>query len=471
MNLSMIEECKEKFLKSCTIEYNAVPKMEKVEVCHQPMVRNCSIQGEEVCSDEYETVCDTQYHENEVEDDIPQCETIVEEVCDAAGKCTKVPRQECSLMKMNSTRLTPETDCRQEIRQVCGPEACPLTRGPKICAQEVKTFVQEVPEEICHLNPQKVCSPVSKIVPRLELEVKCIDVPREVCSTVQVEAKKVQRPTVKKWCGPTAAAAAVAMETWRAFHSQDGPSGSRNALGQVLFPSNVATRSTRSEAAGVVSPHLPYAANTVVDNGIAMWNKFLVLREFSSKRMASNAVFKKTEATPSEAKTMKSHTKRPWELTLLRWCHPWRLVEAQNSLKAADKASLPLAGESGLSIWVMAAESDRDLGAAFKAAAAWCLIAASVQLHYQGARSGEEDDQNKLESVHQVVERALHTIEGPSAIGTDSLLQDLSHREVGEPKSKSGQDQSAEEGDHGSIAGDGAVHIRIGVNSECGQEG
>eukprot|EP00095_Tigriopus_kingsejongensis_P012630 maker-scaffold407_size180809-snap-gene-0.31 protein:Tk12630 transcript:maker-scaffold407_size180809-snap-gene-0.31-mRNA-1 annotation:"sodium-potassium-chloride cotransporter " len=82
---------------------------------------------------------------------------------------------------------------------------------------------------------------------------------------------------------------AVAMETWRAFHSQDGPDGSRNALGQVLFHSNVATRSTRSEAAGVVSPHLPYAANTLVDNGIAMWNKFPALPEASPKRMASNS--------------------------------------------------------------------------------------------------------------------------------------------------------------------------------------
>eukprot|EP00095_Tigriopus_kingsejongensis_P003946 maker-scaffold1093_size63167-snap-gene-0.14 protein:Tk03946 transcript:maker-scaffold1093_size63167-snap-gene-0.14-mRNA-1 annotation:"ferric-chelate reductase 1 homolog isoform x1" len=81
---------------------------------------------------------------------------------------------------------------------------------------------------------------------------------------------------------------AVAMEKWRAFHSQDGPDGSRNALGQVLFPSNVATRSTRSETAGVVSPHLPYAANTLVDNGIAMWNKFPALREASTKRMASS---------------------------------------------------------------------------------------------------------------------------------------------------------------------------------------
>eukprot|EP00095_Tigriopus_kingsejongensis_P002219 maker-scaffold351_size199180-snap-gene-0.34 protein:Tk02219 transcript:maker-scaffold351_size199180-snap-gene-0.34-mRNA-1 annotation:"rna-directed dna polymerase from mobile element jockey-like" len=83
---------------------------------------------------------------------------------------------------------------------------------------------------------------------------------------------------------------AVAMETWRAFHSQDGPDGSRTAFGQVLFPSNVATRSTRSEAAGVVSPHLPYAANNLVDNGIAMWNKFPALREASTKRMASNDV-------------------------------------------------------------------------------------------------------------------------------------------------------------------------------------
>eukprot|EP00095_Tigriopus_kingsejongensis_P006195 maker-scaffold252_size238019-snap-gene-1.34 protein:Tk06195 transcript:maker-scaffold252_size238019-snap-gene-1.34-mRNA-1 annotation:"hypothetical protein SINV_00302" len=73
----------------------------------------------------------------------------------------------------------------------------------------------------------------------------------------------------------------------RVCTSQDGPDGSRNALGQVLFPSNVATRSTRSETAGVVSPHLPYAANTLVDNGIAMWNKFPALREASTKRMAS----------------------------------------------------------------------------------------------------------------------------------------------------------------------------------------
>eukprot|EP00095_Tigriopus_kingsejongensis_P002758 maker-scaffold1440_size41170-snap-gene-0.6 protein:Tk02758 transcript:maker-scaffold1440_size41170-snap-gene-0.6-mRNA-1 annotation:"PREDICTED: uncharacterized protein K02A2.6-like" len=72
----------------------------------------------------------------------------------------------------------------------------------------------------------------------------------------------------------------VAMETWRAFHSQDGPDGSRNALGLVIFPSNVATRSTRSETAGVVSPHLPYAANTLSNNPpCGYWRRTICLKE------------------------------------------------------------------------------------------------------------------------------------------------------------------------------------------------
>eukprot|EP00095_Tigriopus_kingsejongensis_P008178 snap_masked-scaffold405_size181423-processed-gene-0.9 protein:Tk08178 transcript:snap_masked-scaffold405_size181423-processed-gene-0.9-mRNA-1 annotation:"protein casp-like" len=81
---------------------------------------------------------------------------------------------------------------------------------------------------------------------------------------------------------------------------RDGPSGSRNALEQVLFPSIVAKRSTRSEAVGVVSPHLSYAASTLVDNGIAMWNKFPALREASIKWMASNLFVSSKMASEQE---------------------------------------------------------------------------------------------------------------------------------------------------------------------------
>ncbi|XP_059088680.1 uncharacterized protein LOC131884812 isoform X2 [Tigriopus californicus] len=199
---TQIEECKEKFKKDCYIEYKTVPRTEKIEICQEPLIRDCEAQGENVCSNEYESVCETTYHENEVEDDIPQCESIKEEICNANSKCTKVAKQVCNLMKMSSTKLTPETECRQEVREVCGPELCPISKGPKVCANELKTFVQEVPEERCNLTPIKVCNPVSKIVPRLELKMECIDVPREICSTVPVEAKKIQRPVIKKWCGP-----------------------------------------------------------------------------------------------------------------------------------------------------------------------------------------------------------------------------------------------------------------------------
>eukprot|EP00095_Tigriopus_kingsejongensis_P004673 maker-scaffold938_size78735-snap-gene-0.15 protein:Tk04673 transcript:maker-scaffold938_size78735-snap-gene-0.15-mRNA-1 annotation:"PREDICTED: uncharacterized protein LOC103511797" len=75
------------------------------------------------------------------------------------------------------------------------------------------------------------------------------------------------------------------METWRAFHSQDGPGGLRNALGpQVLLPAIL--RGSQGQSLQELSH--PYAANTLVDNEIAMWNKFPALREASTKRMASN---------------------------------------------------------------------------------------------------------------------------------------------------------------------------------------
>ena len=49
------------------------------------------------------------------------------------------PFQMCSVMQMTSTKLTPETDCRQESKEVCGPEVCPIVKGERVCANEVKT--------------------------------------------------------------------------------------------------------------------------------------------------------------------------------------------------------------------------------------------------------------------------------------------------------------------------------------------
>ena len=53
-----------------------------------------------------------------MEDDIPNCQTVVEETCkeDTSGyttdvKCSKWPREECTLFKKQSTKYTPSTSC------------------------------------------------------------------------------------------------------------------------------------------------------------------------------------------------------------------------------------------------------------------------------------------------------------------------------------------------------------------------
>ena len=80
-----------------------------------------------------------------MEDDIANCKTIYTKVCNnnetksTAEECISVPKQVCSVMKMSNTKLTPQTDCRQESREVCGPEACPIIKGDIICGNEIRT--------------------------------------------------------------------------------------------------------------------------------------------------------------------------------------------------------------------------------------------------------------------------------------------------------------------------------------------
>jgi hypothetical protein len=82
---------------------------------------------------------------------------------------------------------------------------------------------------------------------------------------------------------------ALAMETWKAYHSSDGPNGSRNALGNVLFPPTVGgptSRPSRSATAGIVSRPLPWMANTFADHAISLWNKHPALRQAGTRHAA-----------------------------------------------------------------------------------------------------------------------------------------------------------------------------------------
>jgi hypothetical protein len=90
----------------------------------------------------------------------------------------------------------------------------------------------------------------------------------------------------------------LAMETWKAYHSSDGPNGSRNALGNILFAPSVGgaiSRPSRSVTAGIVPRPLPQMANTFADHAITLWNRHPALRQAGTRHAAkkiANAISK-----------------------------------------------------------------------------------------------------------------------------------------------------------------------------------
>eukprot|EP00095_Tigriopus_kingsejongensis_P006105 maker-scaffold691_size110934-snap-gene-0.36 protein:Tk06105 transcript:maker-scaffold691_size110934-snap-gene-0.36-mRNA-1 annotation:"hypothetical protein" len=50
------------------------------------------------------------------------------------------------------------------------------------------------------MEPQRDCQIVTKIVPKLDTQEDCVEVPKEVCNTVR-NPVQVKKPVVRTWCG------------------------------------------------------------------------------------------------------------------------------------------------------------------------------------------------------------------------------------------------------------------------------
>ena len=85
---------------------------------------------------------------------------------------------------------------------------------------------------------------------------------------------------------------AAAMEVWKAWVSCDGPGGTRNTLGGILFRDDDKTlatdssRKTRGATKGHMTPPLPLAADCLAYNGYRIWNNCEALREARTVRQA-----------------------------------------------------------------------------------------------------------------------------------------------------------------------------------------
>jgi hypothetical protein len=90
---------------------------------------------------------------------------------------------------------------------------------------------------------------------------------------------------------------AMAAEVWNSKHSTDGPNGSHNPTGNILFPavseseSVPSTRPSRAQAAGHIRV-LARRHNTFVRHGVEMYNGSFQLRaamrKGEAKRVAKN---------------------------------------------------------------------------------------------------------------------------------------------------------------------------------------
>lgn len=209
------EECEENFKKNCFIEFKPQASQEQVKFCYTPLVKNCDTAGPEVCTTEYTSACTTRYHEHDVDDDVVDCFEEVEEKCEdvtqgytTSEQCTRWPVQKCGkVQQKTSKKYSPETECKKVPIELCGPGACPLEQGDEQCQDRTQTVVQEVPEETCNLEPQRICKHVTKLVPHLKAVENCIDIPKEVCSRSRTNPRTISKPIIKKWCytpsGPT----------------------------------------------------------------------------------------------------------------------------------------------------------------------------------------------------------------------------------------------------------------------------
>ena len=75
-----------------------------------------------------------------------------------------------------------------------------MEQGAPECREIVLHSTVKKPEEVCDLQPTKQCHQVTNLVPHLEQQVVCKEIPKEVCHLRLDNPKVVQRPVTLKWC-------------------------------------------------------------------------------------------------------------------------------------------------------------------------------------------------------------------------------------------------------------------------------
>jgi len=199
------EVCEENFEKTCQITFKQQAIEETVKKCYKPLIKECNGQGEDICLTVFESACTTKYVEKQ------------------PGK------------------YVGDTACEKLPVEICGA-GCVTTEGEEECHDKTVTSLIDVPEEVCDLNPQKVCKFQTKLVPKLKPAHECTIIPREVCHLKFSSPKEVEKPLKTLWClDPTPA---VPGETYDESEALGEPLADESQIDEVVLPSYGAPAST-----------------------------------------------------------------------------------------------------------------------------------------------------------------------------------------------------------------------------------
>ena len=171
--------CEENFWKACKITFKEVGYNYTLKSCMRPLVKKC------------EEPSQAEYGAPPKEPKVV-CKTWFESVCNT----TYAPSRGAP----EGANLKPQTWCQKEPRKICAPDYCEMVEGPEECHDKLLQSTITRPEENCDLQPSTHCRLVTNLVPHLESQTVCKDIPKEVCHMRLADPKFVRKPVTLRWC-------------------------------------------------------------------------------------------------------------------------------------------------------------------------------------------------------------------------------------------------------------------------------
>merc|ERR1711935_622568 len=173
------------------------------EQCHYTYVTQFKPSQEEVCEENFEKQCSIIFKQQAYNETVKKCYKPVEKVCNGQGpeECRTVYESSCTTkyVEKQPGKFVGDTSCEKLPIEICGA-GCTYEEGLEECHEKVLVSLVDVPEEVCDLNPQKICRFITKLVPKLSPKHECTIVPKETCVLKFSQPRQMDKPLKTRWC-------------------------------------------------------------------------------------------------------------------------------------------------------------------------------------------------------------------------------------------------------------------------------